>query len=598
MLLRTLARGIASFAILAQLVEAVPSRRNIGSRQAETCNTPTDRSCWAPGFDINTDWEQKTPLTGVTRQYTFTVTEVPNYVGADGEIKQLAMLINNQFPGPVIQADWGDTINVTIINSLKTNGTSFHWHGLRQLNNNIADGSNGVTECPIPPGGQKTYSFLAAQYGTSWYHSHYSSQYANGLVGSILINGPASLPYDIDLGVFPIADWYYGAADSLLSMVSNPDNPFQPGVPGAPPPSDNIFFNGSNVNPFGSGGSYSRVKVTPGKRHRLRLINTSVENTFTISIVGHQMTVIENDFVPVQSFTADSLYLGIGQRYDVTIDASQNPGNFWINATFSSTGVCGNSRNPHPAAILTYEGVPEGLPTDPGSRPPESRCEDLTSLVPIVPRTVPTGQFTGAQDQRLAVTLDVDTVASRVFWKVNGSAMDVVWEKPTLEFVAQGNSSFPSRENVITVPDSSEWSFWLIQNVNPIPHPMHLHGHDFVILGRSPAPENPFAPTAAPVIFNPATDVASLNLNNPTRRDATMLPSFGWLAVAFQNDNPGAWLFHCHIAWHVSQGLSVQFLEKKDQIASVMDLNSIEPNCDAWRKYVPTDPFPKLDSGI
>ena len=77
-----------------------------------------------------------------------------------------------------------------------------------------------------------------------------------------------------------------------------------------------------------------------------------------------------------------------------------------------------------------------------------------------------------------------------------------------------------------------------------------------------------------------------------------MLPSFGWLAVAFQNDNPGAWLFHCHIAWHASQGLSVQFLEKVGQIGQVMDVKSVESNCDAWRKYVPSDPFPKLDSGI
>ncbi len=134
------------------------------------------------------------------------------------------------------------------------------------------------------------------QYGTTWYHSHYSSQYANGLAGSILINGPASLPYDVDLSVYPISDWYYGAANSLLSRIFDPIHPFTPGVPGSPPPSDNILFNGTNINPFGGGGSYSRVTLTPGKRHRLRLINPSVENTFTVSIVGHQMTVIENDF--------------------------------------------------------------------------------------------------------------------------------------------------------------------------------------------------------------------------------------------------------------------------------------------------------------
>ncbi|KAK3942595.1 laccase-2 [Diplogelasinospora grovesii] len=554
-----------------------------------TCNTPSNRACWTAGFNINTDWEASTPITGVTRTYTLTLTEIDNYIGADGQVKQKAMLINN----------WGDTVEITVINNLRTNGTSFHWHGIRQLNNNIMDGVNGVTECPIPPnGGSKTYTFLAAQYGTSWYHSHYSSQYANGVTGSIVINGPASLPYDVDLGAFPISDWYYGSADNLFARVNDPTNPFVPGIPGAPPPSDNVFFNGTNINPFGPGGAYAKVVLTPGKRHRLRLINPSIENTFTVSIVGHDMTIIANDFVPVDSYTTSSLFLGVGQRYDVTIDASQPVGNYWINVTYSGTGACGSSRNPHPAAILSYVGAQPGNPTDRGTAPPDSLCADQTGLVPIVTRTAPQGSFSAGSSQSLAVTLDVDLTASKVFWKVNGSAMNVVWEKPTLEYIAQGNTAYPTSENIITVPDSSDWSFWLIQNVSPIPHPMHLHGHDFLILGRSNAPANPLGPSAAPVAFNMATDGGLLNYNNPMRRDATMLPSFGWMAVAFENDNPGTWLFHCHIAWHVSQGLSVQFLEKASQIPNVMDLSSIEPNCNAWRAYSPTDPFPKGDSGI
>jgi Multicopper oxidase len=333
--------------------------------------------------------------------------------------------------------------------------TSFHWHGVRQLNNNINDGANGVTECPIPPGGKKTYSFLATQYGTSWYHTHYSSQYANGITGSILINGPASLPYDIDLGVFPISDWYYGSADNLYARVNNPNNPFIPGKPGSTPPSDNLFFNGTNINPNGTGGSYAKVELTPGKRHRLRLINPSVDNSFTVSIVGHSMTVIANDFVPVNAFTTSSLFLGVGQRYDVTIDASQPVGNYWINATFSGTGVCGASNNPHPAAILAYSGAGSGLPTNRGTPPPDSFCGDQTGLQPIVTRTVPSNEFSAAPSQSLAVTLNVDSAASKVFWKVNGSAADVIWEKPILEFVKDGNNSFPTAENIITIPDSS-----------------------------------------------------------------------------------------------------------------------------------------------
>lgn len=106
-------------------------------------------------------------------------------------------VVNGQYPGPTLVADWGDMIEVTVYNRLKTNGTDMHWHGFRQLGSNEMDGSPGVTECPIPPGGKKVYRFRATQYGTSWYHSHHSVQYGDGIVGPIIINGPASANYDI-----------------------------------------------------------------------------------------------------------------------------------------------------------------------------------------------------------------------------------------------------------------------------------------------------------------------------------------------------------------------------------------------------------------
>lgn len=594
-------------AVLACLLHAIVLPGSVSANGAKnedativarnSCNTPSNRACWSEGFDINTDWEVKAPVTGKTRTYTLTITEVDNYVGADGQVKEKAMLINDQFPGPVITADWGDQLKITVINKLRANGTSIHWHGIRHLNNNINDGVSGVTECPIPPGGSKIYSFLATQYGSSWYHSHYSAQYANGVAGSIVIRGPASVPYDIDLGAFPITDWYYGSADNIFARVNDPANPFVPGAPGAPPPSSNIFINGSNINPLGKGGAYAKVVLTPGKKHLLRLINPSVDNGFTVSIVGHSLTVVSTDFVPVNAYTTNAVFLGVGARYDVTIDASQPVSNYWLNVTLSTTGACGASINPSPAAIVHYAGAKDENPTDLGVPVEDLLCADQMVFVPVVPRSVPKTEFTGNASQTLAVTLAVDTASSKIFWKVNNSAINVDWEKPTLQFVQEGNTSYPSTANVITIPESSEWSFWLVQNLSPIPHPIHLHGHDFFILGRSPAPANPLAPGLAPTIFTPA-DITTLKFDNPPRRDATMLPGFGWLSVAFKNDNPGAWLFHCHVAWHVSQGLSVLFLERASEIPKVMDLGQIEGNCDAWREYSPRNPFLKPDSGI
>lgn len=48
------------------------------------------------------------------------------------------------------------------------------------------DGVNGITQCPIAPGDSFTYNWTALQYGSSWYHSHYSVQYADGALGPLV----------------------------------------------------------------------------------------------------------------------------------------------------------------------------------------------------------------------------------------------------------------------------------------------------------------------------------------------------------------------------------------------------------------------------
>jgi FtsP/CotA-like multicopper oxidase with cupredoxin domain len=94
----------------------------------------------------------------------------------------------------------------------------------------------------------------------------------------------------------------------------------------------------------------------------------------------------------------------------------------------------------------------------------------------------------------------------------------------------------------------------VIQNGGGVPHPIHIHGHDFSVLGA-----------AASSTFS-ASSVSSLNFVNPPRRDVAMLPGTGWLVIGFQTNNPGkwlpfnmelntpsylshlgAWLMHCHI---------------------------------------------------
>lgn len=120
---------------------------------------------------------------------------------------------------------------------------------------------------------------------------------------------------------------------------------------------------------------------------------------------------------------------------------------------------------------------------------------------------------------------------------------------------------------------------------------MHVHGHTFVVLGQGSG------------TFNSATASSTLNFANPPRRDTVNLAARGWTVVAFQTNNPGAWLMHCHIAWHVSGGLSLQYLEQPSAVASIYGSqvgsgSAYQNQCASWSKYAPTMAYPQSDSGL
>jgi hypothetical protein len=190
----------------------------------EPCTAHDTRGCWLRPkdkhsrlreYNINTDYENFYPE-GITRKYFLNVEEATLYPdGCKNEhckvfidlTQNPPLNMNDTYPGPWIQACWGDDIEVNVINSLSCNGTSIHWHGIRMLNNVENDGVNAVTQCPIAPGESFTYKFKAMQYGSSWYHSHYSLQYADGLAGPMTIHGPSSHPYDNAMDPILITDW-------------------------------------------------------------------------------------------------------------------------------------------------------------------------------------------------------------------------------------------------------------------------------------------------------------------------------------------------------------------------------------------------------
>ncbi|OOF96743.1 multicopper oxidase [Aspergillus carbonarius ITEM 5010] len=519
-------------------------------------------------FDIDTDYETRRPI-GIERKYILIMGE--RALNLDGIEFPYAKVVNGSFPGPWIQACWGDKINITVKNNLCKNGTAIHMHGLRMLDNGLMDGVPGITQCPIAPGDTFNYVFNTTQYGTTWYHSHYSLQYSDGVLGPLTIHGPTSADYD-------------KAIDPIIFTDHNHRSAFQEyyqeqfataNLSRVPPKQTSILLNGHGIYAGSFPHRRYNKKVKPGKRYILRVINGSTDTTFIFSIDGHNLTVVGMDLVPVRPFTTDHLYIGRGQRYHVVLetktelDDSEN-GAYWIR-TDPADG-CHNFETFPDArqGILWYEGGYPPIPTT-NAHPYNNTCSDMLDLEPIIPWTV---------DQPPPITpLGDDPQVTVNSWKFLNDTLRVNYELPTVNHLDPPyNKSEVIYLAALGQPAETTWNYMLLIGGNtdnprpvtggalaPVAHPIHLHGHDFAVLQYSTDKYN-------------SSENLNFTLQNPRRRDAVLLPLNGFIVIAFKTDNPGAWTLHCHIAWHASAGLAFQVLEEGDVFKTHIEDSSIARN--------------------
>ena len=101
---------------------------------------------------------------------------------------------NGQVPGPLIEANVGDTIEVRLTNNLPQ-PTTIHWHGIRVPAE--MDGTEAV-QPPVEPGETFEYRFVVPDAGTFWYHSHTNEteQLERGLYGALIVRGSGEPRFD------------------------------------------------------------------------------------------------------------------------------------------------------------------------------------------------------------------------------------------------------------------------------------------------------------------------------------------------------------------------------------------------------------------
>lgn len=143
---------------------------------------------------------------------------------------------------------------------------------------------------------------------SQWYHSHYSVQYGDGLLGPLVINGPSTANYDVDLGVYPLMDWFHAPIFTVNAASLHA---------AGPPTADNILINGTMTSSFG--GKYAVTTLTPGKSHLLRLINTGINNYLHVGLDGHTFTVVAADFTPIEPYETSSVVLGVGKFFSTSL---------------------------------------------------------------------------------------------------------------------------------------------------------------------------------------------------------------------------------------------------------------------------------------
>lgn len=334
----------------------------------------------------------------------------------------------------------------------------------------------------------------------------------------------------------------------------------------------------------GSGKKFETV-FSSGTKYLIRLVNTAVDGHMEFSIDGHELTVIAMDLVPIVPYTTDSVLMSIGQRYDVVVEANADADNYWLRAGWT-TACSKNGNAANITGIVRYDSSSTADPTTTSSFTASTSCGDepLASLVPYLALDV--GTYSQVEEQTLGFVFD-----DYFKWTLNDSSLLLDWSDPTLLRVFNNETIFPTDYNVLAVNnETSSGNDWMVLVLEDdtslgITHPIHLHGHDFYIIAQDTG------------VFD--ADSSTINLINPPRRDVASLPANGYLAIAFKLDNPGAWLVHCHIAWHVSEGFALELVESESDIAvGLTDTDIFEETCKSWDAWDNTAPFAQDDSGV
>ncbi|XP_078000548.1 uncharacterized protein LOC144453143 [Glandiceps talaboti] len=528
--------------------------------------------------------------------------------------QRAVVAINEIIPGPAIEVCHYDTIVIHLSNELMTSEvTSLHFHFQRHAGTPYMDGAPMVTQCPIQYGNKWRYEFTADPVGTHFWHSHAGFQRADGAYGALIVREPENFDpllkfYDFDESEHTIllADWTNELAVSVILtriFVYEARN------------DDNILINGRAE---GKGNSHdpktprSTFSVKPGFRYRFRLIfNGNSDCPIYFSIDYHILTVISTDGNPVEPYQTDILGMSNGERFDVVIATDQDIDNYWIRAKGiepdSFDLLCPNISS---TAILHYDGAPEdNLPIVPLNftrkgtvlndphKPKTDQFIPITALRSLAPNDATSGKadvtYYLAVNQLIYERSELNfDRTNQIDWiAYKAPSIPLIFKKDDQPIICYYDDVQAMREECDGTPVCQctyviKVALGIVVEVVIVnearesreSHPMHLHGMNYRVVAMEKVT---YPLYKSEVKLMDKLGLIVRNLDHPVMKDTVAVPAGGYTILRFHANNPGYWLFHCHIEFHIANG-GMGLVFKVGENEDIPDVPADFPRCGNW----------------
>jgi FtsP/CotA-like multicopper oxidase with cupredoxin domain len=389
-----------------------------------------------------------------------------------------------------------------------------HWHGLTPPWQQ--DGVPGVSGPPIPPGETADYDFPLRFGGTYWMHSHQGLQEQLFMAAPLIIQDHRDRPDQQEI-VLMLADFSFTPPEEIFAALkkggdmpamarssspapgsadTNGSKTMSMTMDAAKPDLNDVKYDAFLANDR-TLGDPEVVKVEPGGRVLLRAINSSSMSAFHVDLGELDGELIAVDGFEVASVAGRRFPIAAAQRLDIRLTIPRGAATYPLLAVLEGgkkqTGIVLRAGNAPIARIPdTVDTASPALTLDLERR--------LRAVAPLEPRNA---------DRRHTLNLNGNMAGYR--WSIN----NVAWtnETPPLP-VARGE-----RVELLFV------------NQTPMPHPMHLHGHEFQVI-----------------------EINDQRFSGAVR-DTVLVPPGHRVLVAFDANNPGLWALHCHLLYHMEAGM-------------------------------------------